>query len=228
MRVLLIDDDAELTDLLARFLEQDGFAVSVAHDGGQGLDAIRKERFDLVVLDVMMPDMSGMDALRTLRTFSNIPVIMLTARGDETDRIVGLELGADDYVPKPCNPRELAARIRAVLRRAGEPPASASSQTRHVGPLAWQPAARRVLERGREIPLTATEYDILCCLLARPGEVVKKDDISRQALGRRLEPFDRALDVHIGRIRKKLAPLPDGASRIKTVRGVGWRLVDET
>jgi len=227
MRILLVDDDEELTELLARFLSQDGFGVATAPDGARGLEAVRDGGFDLMVLDVMMPDQSGMDVLRTLRGWSDIPVIMLTARGDETDRIVGLELGADDYLPKPCNPRELAARIRAVLRRTRDAAPAGGRGARRIGPLEWHPAARRVLEQGREIPLTSTEYDILSCLMAHAGEVVRKAELSREALGKRLGPYDRALDVHIGRIRGKLAPMPNGESRIKTVRGVGWMLIAE-
>ena len=141
MRILLIDDDDELTALLRRFLEQDGFAVAVAPDGEQGLQAVRDGGFDLAVLDVMMPGKSGMDVLRELRECSALPVIMLTARGEETDRIIGLELGADDYLPKPCNPRELAARIRAVLRRGGEKTSPTAGEVRRIGALAWHPAA---------------------------------------------------------------------------------------
>ncbi len=222
MKILLIDDDVELTGLLSRYLEQDGFEVSEAHDGEQGLAMIQAGDHDLVVLDVMMPGMSGMEVLRELRRFSNLPVIMLTARGEEADRIIGLELGADDYLPKPCNPRELAARIRAVLRRSGDGPRPAAEQ--RIGPYIWQPGARRILEGDREIPLTATEYDILACLLAHAGEVVTKDRLSREAMGRRLGPYDRSLDVHIGRIRRKLSAGPDGQTPLSTVRGVGWML----
>ncbi|RME81588.1 MAG: DNA-binding response regulator, partial [Zetaproteobacteria bacterium] len=199
MRILLVDDDTELTELLARFLTQEGFEVVTAPDGARGLEAARSGRFDLMVLDVMMPDQSGMDVLRALRAFSDLPVIMLTARGDEMDRIIGLELGADDYLPKPCNPRELAARIRAVLRRTRHAPSASANRPRLIGTLEWHPASRRVLEQGREIPLTSTEYEILAYLMAHAGEVVRKEDLSREALGKRLGPFDRALDVHISR-----------------------------
>ncbi len=218
MRLLLVDDDRELARLLARYLGQEGFEVECAERGEEALAAVRRDPPDLIVLDVMMPGMSGTEVLGRLRAFSDVPVIMLTARGEETDRIVGLELGADDYVPKPCNPRELAARIRAVLRRSRRPGTHGAGQ--EIGPFTWQPGARRIFEHGAELMLTATEYEILACLLAHAGEVVRKDQLSRQALGRRLEPFDRALDVHIGRIRRKLAD----PSRIVTVRGVGWML----
>jgi len=229
MNILLIDDDTELTDLMCRFLEHEGFAVDTAADGTSGLDRMRKEVFDLAVIDVMMPGKNGMDVLRELRAFSRLPVIMLTARGEEMDRIIGLELGADDYIAKPCNPRELAARIRAVLRRS-EAGSSDTAQTeeapqvQRIGPFEWHPQARRILENGLEIVLTSSEYNILSALLSHAGSVVEKHALTEQALGKRHGPFDRTLDVHIGRIRKKLAPLSNGEPRIKTVRSVGWLL----
>jgi len=229
MNILLIDDDSELTDLLRRFLAHEGFTVESAADGTAGLARMREDAFDLAVIDVMMPGKNGMDVLRDLRTFSQLPVIMLTARGEEMDRIIGLELGADDYIPKPCNPRELAARIRAVLRRyeasrqdakqAGDTP-----QVQHIATFEWHPQSRRILENGDEIVLTSSEYNILSVLLNHAGEVVEKNALTEQALGKRHGPFDRTLDVHIGRIRKKLSPLDNGEARIKTVRGVGWML----
>jgi len=228
MRILLIDDDAGLCELMSRFLESEGFAVSCAHDGDTGLARAISGRFDLAVLDIMMPGKSGMDVLRELRRKSRLPVIMLTARGEETDRIIGLELGADDYLPKPCNPRELAARIRAVLRRSEGPSDERQPPAiRHVGSIEWHPHARKIMEHGHEIELTATEYNILAELMAHAGEVVSKHELSRNALGKRLGPFDRALDVHISHLRKKLSPLADGKARIKTVRGVGWLFVPE-
>jgi two-component system, OmpR family, response regulator CpxR len=230
MHVLLIDDDTELTDLMRRFLSHEGFVVDSAADGEAGLKRIREEVYDLAVIDVMMPRKNGMDLLRELRTFSRLPVIMLTARGEEMDRIIGLELGADDYVPKPCNPRELAARIRAVLRRseanrqADDKLQDETSQVRHIATFEWHPQSRRILENDAELILTSSEYNILSVLLGHAGEVVEKNTLSEQALGKRHGPFDRTLDVHIGRIRKKLAPLANGEARIKTVRGVGWLL----
>lgn len=230
MNILLIDDDTELTDLMRRFLSHEGFVVDSAANGDAGLNRIREEVFDLAVIDVMMPGKNGMDVLRELRTFSRLPVIMLTARGEEMDRIIGLELGADDYVPKPCNPRELAARIRAVLRRseanrqADDKAQDGTSQVQHIASFEWHPQSRRILEKGVELVLTSSEYNILSALLSHAGEVVEKNTLSEQALGKRHGPFDRTLDVHIGRIRKKLAPLDNGETRIKTVRGVGWLL----
>lgn len=230
MHILLIDDDTELTELMRRFLSHEGFVVDSASDGEAGLKRMREEVFDLAVIDVMMPGKNGMDLLRELRTFSRLPVIMLTARGEEMDRIIGLELGADDYVPKPCNPRELAARIRAVLRRteggqqADDKAKGEASHVQRIASFEWHPQSRRILEKGVELILTSSEYNILSVLLDHAGEVVEKNALSEQALGKRHGPFDRTLDVHIGRIRKKLAPLDNGEARIKTVRGVGWLL----
>jgi len=228
MNILLIDDDTELTDLMRRFLTHEGFSVESAPDGAAGLERMRAESFDLAVIDVMMPGKNGMDVLRELRGFSLLPVIMLTARGEEMDRIIGLELGADDYIPKPCNPRELAARIRAVLRRAetgrNEAKAADTPQVEYIADFEWHPQSRRILQNGSELTLTSSEYNILSVLLSHAGQVVEKNTLTEQALGKRHGPFDRTLDVHIGRIRKKLAEPETGEARIKTVRGVGWLL----
>ncbi|MDQ6972593.1 MAG: response regulator transcription factor [Mariprofundaceae bacterium] len=230
MHILLVDDDTELTALMQRFLEHEGFTVDCADDGEAGLKRMREDVFDLAVVDIMMPGKNGMDVLRELRSFSTLPVIMLTARGEEMDRIIGLELGADDYVPKPCNPRELAARIRAVLRRSESAQlkqAQEKTELHQIAGFEWRPQARTILENGVELTLTSSEYNILTVLLEQAGSVVDKHALSQQALGKRHGPFDRTLDVHIGRIRKKLAPLPGGEPRIKTVRSVGWLLVVE-
>lgn len=228
MNILLIDDDTELTDLMRRFLTHEGFTVHSEPDGAAGLERMRTDTFDLAVIDVMMPGRNGMDVLRELRGFSQLPVIMLTARGEEMDRIIGLELGADDYIPKPCNPRELAARIRAVLRRAEgariDEQQAEAPQVRHIAGFEWHPQSRRILENGEELVLTSSEYNILSVLLEHAGKVVEKNELTEQALGKRHGPFDRTLDVHIGRIRKKLAVMDNGEPRIKTVRGVGWLL----
>jgi len=228
MNILLIDDDIELTDLMRRFLTHEGFSVDSESDGTAGLERMRTDTFDLAVIDVMMPGKNGMDVLRELRGFSQLPVIMLTARGEEMDRIIGLELGADDYIPKPCNPRELAARIRAVLRRAegvrADEKQSDTPQVQHIAGFEWHPQSRRILEGGAELILTSSEYNILSVLLEHAGKVVEKNELTEQALGKHHGPFDRTLDVHIGRIRKKLAVMDNGEPRIKTVRGVGWLL----
>jgi len=228
MRILLIDDDIELCDLMVRFLSSEGYEVEAAHDGISGLEMIQSGDFDLAVLDIMMPGKNGMDVLRELRQGSNLPVIMLTARGEEMDRIIGLELGADDYVPKPCNPRELSARIRAVLRRAETNMQSGQSNNiSQFGSIEWHPQSRSIYENGTAVELTATEYNILAALMEHAGEVVSKQDLSKAALGKHYGPFDRSLDVHIGHLRKKLTVLADEQLRIKTVHSVGWLFVPE-
>ena len=228
MRILLIDDDIALCELLVRFLSSEGFDVESAHDGITGLETIQSGEYDLVVLDIMMPGKNGMDVLRELRQNSNLPVIMLTARGEEMDRIIGLELGADDYVPKPCNPRELSARIRAVLRRAeGNGHSSRSGNIRQFGSIEWHPQSRSIYENGVAVELTASEYNILAALMEHAGEVVSKQELSKAALGKRYGPFDRSLDVHIGHLRKKLSPISNEQPRIKTVHSVGWLFVPE-
>ena len=227
MKILLIDDDTELCELMSRFLTADGFEVASAHDGAAGLAMIADGDFDLVVLDVMMPEKNGMDVLRELRQDSNLPVIMLTARGEEVDRIIGLELGADDYMPKPCNPRELAARIRAILRRVEGGGKQAVDDNHRFGSLEWQPRSRMVSENGNPIELTATEYNVLATLMEHAGEVVSKQQLSKAALGKNHGPFDRSLDVHIGHLRRKLSPASADQPRIKTVHGVGWLFVPD-
>ncbi len=223
-RVLLIDDDAELVSLLTQYLAREGFEVTAAGDGAQGVVAVRSQTPDLVVLDVMLPVLGGFDVLRRIRAISNVPVIMLTARGEEVDRIVGLELGADDYVAKPFNPRELVARIRAVLRR-GRWHETERLQAFSIGDLEILPAAREVRRGGARVELTGTEFSILEYLARAAGTVVKKEAIYREVLGRRAVAYDRSVDVHVSSLRRKLGPLPDGSERIRTVRGVGYQLV---
>jgi two-component system response regulator CpxR len=221
--VLLIDDDRELGALLRDFLEGEGHQIRVRYDGRSGLADVETDEPDLVVLDVMLPEMSGFDVLRELRTRSRVPVVMLTARGEDVDRIVGLELGADDYLPKPFNPRELAARIRAVLRRAEGGGPGAPPERLQVGDLMLDPGARVAHRGGHELELTGVEFSILEMLLRDAGRVVGRDDLSRRVLGRRPSTFDRSLDVHLSNLRRKLGPRPDGGDRIKTVRGVGYQ-----
>lgn len=227
MKILLIDDDTELCELMTRFLTADGFEVESANDGVTGLAMASAGDFDLAVLDIMMPGKSGMDVLRELRQESELPVIMLTARGEEIDRILGLELGADDYLPKPCNPRELAARIRAVLRRAEAGTQSKQAGRNTFGSIEWQAQSRTVSEHGNAIELTATEYNILAVLMEHAGQVVSKHELSKAALGKNHGPFDRSLDVHISHLRRKLSPVCENQPRIKTVHGVGWLFVPE-
>ena len=227
MAILLIDDDRELCELMGRFLTSEGFEVAAEHDGVAGLERLKQDEFELAVVDIMMPGKNGMDLLRELRQFSSMPVIMLTARGEEMDRIIGLELGADDYLPKPCNPRELAARIRAVLRRSEPAQESSSKQSNRFGTIEWQSQSRTILEHGEALELTATEYNILATLMQHAGEVVSKHELSQAALGKRYGPFDRSLDVHIGHLRKKLDETANHEPRIKTVRSIGWLFVPE-
>jgi len=229
MTILLIDDDRELCELMSRFLHNEGFEVSSEHDGESGLARLQQQEFELAIVDIMMPKMNGMDLLRELRQHSNLPVIMLTARGEDMDRIIGLELGADDYLAKPCNPRELAARIRAVLRRTVTEPDHQQTQRHCFGTLEWLPQSRTIALAGATIDLTATEYNILAVLLQHHGEVVNKQTLSETAMGKRYGPFDRTLDVHIGHLRKKLIDRDDDSGiQIKTVRGVGWLLAVAT
>jgi two-component system OmpR family response regulator/two-component system response regulator CpxR len=226
-RILLVDDDLELAGMLRDYLVRDGFEVLAVPDGESGVAEALSGNFALVVLDVMMPGIGGIEALRRIRAASTVPVLMLTARGDDLDRIVGLELGADDYVPKPCLPRELAARLRAILRRsqpAGEPAAQAPLV---VGPLKLMPAQRRVDWEGAPIELTSTEFNLLEVLARNAGRPVSKADLSAQALGRPLARFDRSIDVHLSSIRHKLGLLPGGRSCIQTVYRQGYQLIRE-
>jgi two-component system response regulator CpxR len=227
-RVLIVDDDQEFTQLVAEFLQAEAcFSVTARHDGPSGVRAALEENHDVILLDVGLPGMNGFDALRAIRKEVATPVVMLTARGDDIDRILGLETGADDYVPKPCNLRELAARIRAVLRRLSPPSDSAASPTRIVvGDLRLEPGSQAVFLDGDLVPLTAAEYLVLEALIELAGQIVHKDSIARHALGRRqLLPHDRSVDAHISNLRKKLGPLSDGRQRIKTVRGRGYLYV---
>ncbi|MGA8277207.1 MAG: response regulator transcription factor [Rhodanobacteraceae bacterium] len=222
-RILLVDDDQELTSLLRDFLVREGFEIALAHDAEAALAALREQAFDALVLDVMMPGRSGLDLLRELRRESAVPVLMLTALGEDIDRILGLELGADDYLPKPCNPRELAARLRAVLRRArGE--GSETLTDLHNGSIWLRAASRSVTIDDEPITLTATEFDLLALLLRETGRVVSKEQISQTVLGRPLGPFDRSIDVHISNLRRKLGNAVDGNSPITTIHRSGYLL----
>ncbi len=219
-QILIIDDDQELCQLLAEFLGQEGFAVAMIHDGAAALAHCRAHRYDAVILDIMLPGISGIALLKQLRQFSQVPVLMLTARGEETDRIVGLELGADDYLPKPCNPMELAARLRAILRRSApiQPTALA------VGQVRLNAADRSASYAGRDLSLTGAEFKLLQVLLANAGDVVDKETLCEQGLGRKLTGYDRRVDVHVSHIRKKLAA-QDATGLIVNIRGVGYQFV---
>lgn len=224
MRILIIDDDTELCGLLTEYLSPEGFNISACHDGQQGLTTALAGQHDFVILDVMLPGCSGIDLLRQLRRTSAVPVLMLTARGDAVDRIVGLEMGADDYLPKPFDPRELVARIRAIHRR-GENGFSG----RRIAPgkltandILLELGTRTVFRNNAAVPLTAVEFSLLHALMKRIGEVVNREDLALEVLGRKLEMFDRSIDVHISSLRKKLGHNVNGIERIKTVRSVGY------
>lgn len=219
-RVLLVEDDDELRQLLARYLTNQGFSVREAANGNDGLSLALSQNCDIVVLDIMLPDISGLDVLRSLRADTHLPVVLLTARGDETDRIVGFEVGADDYIPKPCNPRELVARLQALLRRIAWDQSVEVDAARIYGDLRVEPSHRRIYQDDKPLELTATEYEVLQVLLAHAGGVVRKTDLMQWALGRRLEAYDRTLDMHISNLRKKLGN--DDPPRIETVRGLGY------
>ncbi len=220
--ILLVDDDRELCALLSEFLQQDGFVVAAQYDGVDALKHLAQRSYDVIVLDIMLPGMQGLDVLRELRQFCATPVIMLTAKGEDTDRIVGLELGADDYLPKPCNPRELAARLRAILRRAKGPPA-APSPTLQVGKLTVDTSERTAFYDTVPLSLTSAEFNLLHTLMAQAGQVVSKEELSDKALGRPLTAYDRSIDVHLSKLRKKLAAL-GVENPFLNVRGQGYQL----
>lgn len=229
-RILIIDDDIELCGLVSEYLEREGFSVEAVQDGATGVQRAVSGEFALAVLDVMMPGLNGFEALKQIRARTSLPVIMLTARGEEIDRIVGLEIGADDYIPKPFNPRELTARLRAVLRRTGDvvTEVAGQAQTVRVGDIELDPGARAVRRSGSEITLTGVEFSLLEMLVRNHGQVAGRDELSREVLKKRPSPFDRSLDVHVSNLRKKLGPMPDGSERIKTVRGQGYLYVNPT
>jgi two-component system, OmpR family, response regulator CpxR len=222
--ILLADDDVELCELLAQYLKAEGFEVTAVHDGQQAIDALRKASYDLLILDVMLPQLTGFEVLRQLREQSKLPVLMLTARGEDVDRIVGLEMGADDYLSKPCNPRELVARMRAILRRTQKPVVQENEIIR-LGDVMLDLGKHRLEVKDQEMLVTSTEFTILALLLRNAGTVVNKDLLSEKALGRKLTAFDRSLDMHVSNLRKKLGPYPNKKSRIKTIRGVGYQYI---
>jgi len=230
-KVLLIDDDVELVAMLKEYLEQEEFEVSAVHNGEDGVAAALTGDYAIAVLDVMMPRLNGVETLRRIRMKSAMPVLMLTAKGDDTDRIVGLELGADDYVPKPCTPRELSARIRAILRRTqgGENGRDgvASGEPLVIGALSMWPSQRRAQWHDTPLELTSTEFNLLEVLARNAGKPVSKRELSEQALGRPLARFDRSIDVHLSAIRHKLGNFADGRTCIQTVRRLGYQLIKE-
>ncbi|HXH69782.1 MAG TPA: response regulator transcription factor [Pyrinomonadaceae bacterium] len=223
-RILIIDDDEELCELVSEYLSVEGFQVEAVHDGESGLQKALRDEQDLVILDVMLPKKNGFDVLRELRQTSKTPVLMLTARGEDSERIVGLESGADDYLPKPFNPRELAARLRAILRRA-----EITDETKQieddkikVDDVEVKISARSATKNGKDLGLTSVEFELLAMLLKNAGTIVKKEDLSEQVLERKLSPYDRSLDMHISNLRKKLDAHGSEEERIKTVRSAGY------
>lgn len=220
-RILVVDDDAELCELVAEYLIPEGFRVDSVCDGVQGLDRSLSGEYSLIILDVMLPGIQGFEVLRQIRAKSRLPIIMLTARGEDVDRIVGLEIGADDYLPKPFNPRELVARIQAVLRRSTQnSPPIADHIT--LGDVELEIRARTVRRGNREVDLTSLEFDILAAFLRKPGQVIRREELVKGSLGREFVPVDRSIDVHISNLRKKLGPSEDGGNRIRNVRSVGY------
>ncbi len=218
--ILLVDDDTELTGMLSEYLESETFSVDQAHDGLAGLTQARSKNYDAIVLDVMMPEMDGFSVLRELRQSQSTPVIMLTAKGEDVDRIVGLEMGADDYLPKPCNPRELVARLKAVLRRTQFAPQV--QEEIKTGLLEVQPKSRKAYFKSMPLPLTSSEYNLLEALARQVGQVVDKETLSEQALGKKLTAYDRSIDMHMSKLRQKLGD--DDQDLIQTVRGIGYQL----
>ena len=219
-QVLVIDDDVELCKLVTRYLTQEGFQIQSVNAGASGAELALSGNYALIVLDVMMPGVNGFDVLRRIRAQSRIPVLMLTAKGDALDRVLGLEMGADDYLPKPFNPQELAARIRAILRRT-KPDAPAGAPIT-VGDVEIDSRARVVRRTGEIVNLTTVEFDLLEALLRAAGQVVGRERLTRDVLGREFSPFDRSIDTHVCNLRKKIGLLPDGTERIKGVRGIGY------
>lgn len=225
MKILLVDDDLELGTMLSEYLGGEGFATTHVLTGKSGVQHALSGNYAAVVLDIMLPDLNGSEVLRQIRRDSRIPVIMLTAKGDNIDRVIGLEMGADDYVPKPCYPRELVARLRAVLRRVEPAPANpGKEQGLRLGELVLSPASRQCHWQTQPLELTATEFNLLELLLRSPERVVSKDELSLHGLGRPREPYDRSVDVHICNIRQKLQALAGDAIGIETVRSIGYRL----
>ncbi len=220
-KILLIDDDEALCELLTEYLVNEAFTVEHVHTGPEGVAQALRGDWDAIILDVMLPGMNGFGVLKQIQPFVKAPVLMLTARGEDTDTVLGLELGADDYVAKPCSPRVLVARLRNLLRRKMN--IQTVQTLKSVGDLAFDTASRRVTVRGEAVVLTGAEFNLLILLLEHAGELVSKEILAKEGLGRALQAYDRRIETHMTQIRKKLGPLPDGTSRIKTVRGSGYQ-----
>lgn len=225
-KLLIIDDDMKLCSLLAEYLAPEGFLVETVHDGREGISKACDGDFDLIVLDVMLPRENGFEVLRQIRTKKETPVVMLTARGDDVDRIIGLEMGADDYLPKPFNTRELVARIRTVLRRTkpdlDEIAVAPAAKKLVVGDVEMDLGTRNVVCSGRPIELTSVEFNLLELLLRKAGELVSREDLTKKVLGRRLTAYDRSIDGYVSKLRKKLGHEVSGSERIRAIRSVGY------
>jgi two-component system alkaline phosphatase synthesis response regulator PhoP len=221
--ILVVDDEPKIARLLRDYLERAGFGVSIAHDGREALMRARTERPDLVILDLGLPALDGLDVTRQLRRDGDLPILMLTARDDETDRVAGLELGADDYVTKPFSPREVVARVRAILRRRGGPSGDAVIR---VGALEVDPGRMRVMVDGRGVEVTATEFALLAALARQPGRVYTRSQLLDAIHGTAFESYERAIDAHVKNLRRKLEPDPHRPRLLLTVHGVGYRLTD--
>jgi two-component system response regulator CpxR len=220
--VLVVDDDVELCGLVQEYLTAEGFSLKADHDGEQGLQQALSNEYALVVLDVMLPGINGFEVLRRIRSVSKIPVLLLTARGEDVDRIVGLEIGADDYLPKPFNPRELVARIRAILRRTKRVTADVVPEMLSVGDVELDPATRSVQRAGQPVDLTSVEFNLLEVLLREAGRVVTRERLVNAVLSRKFMPFDRSIDMHVSKVRRKLGDSEEDGDHIKTIRGVGY------
>lgn len=230
-KILLVDDDIELTDLLAEVLRLDSFEVEIANNGQDALDKLNSSH-QLVLLDVMMPVLNGIETLKKIRQTSNVPVMMLTARGEEIDRVLGLELGADDYLPKPFNDRELVARIKAILRRVSPSESSQNSttlsseeNTLEFAGLVLHSGLQQASYKGQDLGLTGSEFALLHKLILRPGQIVSREELSMNVLGKYLSPFDRSIDMHMSNLRKKLPERDNGLPWLKTLRGRGYLLI---
>lgn len=222
--ILVIDDDVEMTEMLGEYLQPEGFALDVCHDGDSGLKKALRGNYLLVVLDVMLPRLNGFEVLRRLRASSQVPVLMLTARGDAVDRVVGLQSGADDYLPKPFDPQELVARVQAILRRTapGALRAEPSGDVLTLADVVLDSRARTVRRGGSDIELTAAEFSLLRTFLRSPGRVIGREELFREVLDREFSTFDRSIDNHVSSLRKKLGAQPDGRDRIRAVRNAGY------
>jgi DNA-binding response OmpR family regulator len=225
--ILLIDDDVELCSMLTDYLGRYGFRITAVHRGDTGLKTALEKPFALILLDVMLPGIDGFEVLRRIRASSAVSVLLLTARGEDVDRIVGLEIGADDYLPKPFNPRELLARVRAILRRSTAAKSQPEQATLKVEGLELNPSARTVLQDGKKIELTDVEFALLEALMKSPGKMVSREDLSEKVLGRKFHPFDRSLDMHVSRLRRKLTEGGAPDDQVKTIRGTGYQLAIE-